>query len=303
MARWPEMAHLFPADEEAVRLDWQLPMIACQSVGASAELAVPAMAALACVQISIILVDDMLDEEPDGEHHRMGVGRAANLALALQSAATALIQGSKAAVENRAAASACLAQMALDTAVGQELDVRNLTGEENYWRVIRAKSTPFYGAGLQVGGVLGGAAPEVAQALYDIGVVLGEAVQIYDDLEDAFKVPANSDWAQGRNNLVILYGLTAQYPERGQFLELKQRVDELAALEEAQRILIRSGAVSYCVYQIIQRQRMARRQLAKLPLSDPTKIDSLLTNQLVPLINFLEACNVTVPEELLRELV
>ena len=56
---------------------WELPVITCQAVGETTEKAISASAALACAQISIILVDDMLDEDPRGEYHRIGSGRAA----------------------------------------------------------------------------------------------------------------------------------------------------------------------------------------------------------------------------------
>jgi len=290
-----EIDRLFPFEEDVARLDWQLPAIGCQSLGTDSEVAIPAMAALACTQISIILVDDMLDEEPDGEHRRMGVGRAANLALALQSAAMVLVDQCPVSPAQRSAAARCLARMCLDTAAGQELDVSNLEGEENYWRVVQAKSTPFYGAGLQLGAILGGGDPETVQQFYELGVIFGEAIQIYDDLEDAFQSPANPDWLQGRNNLALLYGLTAEYPEQERFVELRLRAHDPVALNEAQQILIRSGAVSYCVYQVIQRHQQIRTRLEELSLADSQPISDLLANQLEPVRGLLTRLGVQIP--------
>src|SRR5690606_15286305 len=110
---------------------------------------------------------------------------------------------------------------------------------------VRAKSTPFYGAGLEIGALLGGAPVDVAREIYNVGVLLGEAIQILDDLEDAFKTPANADWLQGRNNLAILYGLTADYPQKTSFIQLMNRIENDAILVQAQQLLIESGAVSY----------------------------------------------------------
>jgi len=290
-----EIERLFPREGEVVRLDWQLPAIGCQSLGADPEVAIPAMAALACTQISIILVDDMLDEEPDGEYQRMGAGRAANLALALQSAAMVLVDQCPVSPAQRSAAARCLAQMCLDTAAGQELDVSNLEGEENYWRVVRAKSTPFYGAGLQLGAILGGGDPDTVRQFYEIGVIFGEAIQIYDDLEDAFKSPANPDWLQGRNNLALLYGLTAEYPERDRFKELRIHVQNPTFLEEAQQILIQSGAVSYCAYQIFQRHQQIRSFVDELSLLDSRPISDLLVHQIEPVQTLLTQLGMQVP--------
>lgn len=302
MAQWPELDTLFPVQDVVVRLDWQLPGIGCVVVGGDTRQVIPAMAAMACIQISIILVDDLLDEEPDGAQHHMGIGRAANLALALQASGHLLIEQCAVPAAQRAAAALCLTRMALDTAAGQELDVSNLAGEENYWQVVRAKSTPFYGAGLEIGARLGGAPEEVAAGLYEIGVIFGEAVQILDDLEDAFKMPANADWVQGRNNLAILYGLTAEYPEKETFLQMKTNAEQWESLEQAQQILIRAGAVSYCAYQLLQRHQEAHRLIQTLPLHGPELLQNLLTAQLMPFLKLLGRVDPELPSIFLSQL-
>lgn len=38
--------------------DWELPILACRAVGGKSEQALPAAAAIACLQISIIMIDD-----------------------------------------------------------------------------------------------------------------------------------------------------------------------------------------------------------------------------------------------------
>ncbi len=285
--RWSEMGGFFPDTQDDVRLDWQLPGIACAAVGGDFATTFPAMAALACVQVSIILVDDMLDEEPAGAHHRFGVGRTANMALALQAAGSVLIEQCRVDASYRAAAAHALNRMALATAAGQELDVRNLSGEDNYWQVVRAKSTPFYGAGLEIGALLGGASPQMVRVMYNVGVLFGEAIQIYDDLEDAFQSPANSDWAQGRNNLALLYGLRAEYPQKEKFLHYKSQAADLTALHKAQQILIDSGAVSYCAYQLLQRHTAAKQALDSVALCRRDRVDHLLKMQLAPFIAFV----------------
>jgi len=300
MERWSEVQEFFPDTQDGIRLDWQLPGIACAAVGGRFADANPAMAGLACIQVSIILVDDMLDEEPEGAHHRLGIGRTANMALALQAAGAVLIEQCRVDRAYRAAAAHALNQMALATAAGQELDVRNLSGEENYWRVIRAKSTPFYGAGLKIGALLGGASRQMAEVLYNVGVLFGEAIQVYDDLEDAFQSPANSDWAQGRNNLALLYGLTAEYPQKDEFLRYRRRSDDLAYLHKAQQVLIDSGAVSYCVFQLMQRHARARASLRSLPLSHRDRIDHLLDRQLAPFVQLVRSIDEPLADQIYK---
>ncbi len=301
MAGWPEVARLFAAQGDRVRLDWQLPALACRALGGDETVVLPAVAAVACLQISIILVDDILDQDPRGTYRRLGSGRAANLALAFQAAALALVEQAPVAAERRTAAAAALARAALATAFGQELDVRNLRGEESYWRVVRTKSTPFYGAALQIGAFLAGASPTVAQNLYDFGVLIGEVIQIFDDLMDAFQTPANPDWLAGRNNLALLYASTAAHPQRERFAELLTRAEDARVLEEAQQVLISSGAVSYCIYQLIQRHRAACHLLNQLALADPAPLSDLLAQQMEPLAHWLQTIGMEVPPELKEE--
>ena len=295
---WPEARALFAPKEGVSRLDWQLPAVACQAVTGDSSLALPAVAAIACLQISIILVDDMLDDDPRGEFRRLGVGRTANLALAFQSAGSGLLRQVQTGSAERLAASEALAQAALATAFGQELDVQNLKGEESYWRVVEAKSTPFYGAALQVGALLAGAGQAVSGGLYRYGVLLGEIIQVWDDLIDAFQVPAGPDWLEGRNNLALLYASHADHPERELFQHLMGRAADAAALADAQAILVRSGAVSYCVYQLAHRAGAARRQLAPLQLHDPAPLAEILDAQVAPIASWLGNMGLKVPDEL-----
>jgi geranylgeranyl pyrophosphate synthase len=208
------------------------------------------------------------------------------------------MEAAPAPLENRAAASRALAQAALTTAYGQDLDVQNLRGEQNYWLVVKNKSTPFYGAAFQVGGLLGGASTEVAQGLYDVGVLVGEITQIFDDLVDAFETPANPDWQEARNNLAILFASTSQHAEQERFRSLLGNCADPANLELAQGILISSGAVSYCVYLLIQRYRRAQEVVQSLGLHDPTPISGLLAQQISPLAAWLRRIDLPVPAEL-----
>ncbi len=300
-ATWPELVSFFEVVEGKPRLDWSMPMMACQAVGGDASLAIPGSAALACIQVSIILVDDILDDDPHGYHLHAGVGLAANLALALQALACRIIEHGVENLERRSAVIESLNRLALDTAFGQQLDVQNLEGEENYWQLVKAKSTPFYASAFEVGALLGGASPQQAEGLRDFGTLVGEIIQIQDDLIDSFETPANPDWKQGRYNLPILYALTANHPARSRLLELRPRTDDPEALREAQQILISSGAVSYCAYHLVKRHQRIRQLLSDLSLPDPTPLIELVEGQKEPLIQLLKTSGASIPLELQPE--
>ena len=298
ISAWPQMATILTRTAGKVRMDWLLPVFGCQAVGGAEPDALPGVAAMACSQISIILADDLLDEDPRGEHHRIGVGQAANLALAFQAAAFRVIDQAPISAAQRAAVQGRLAFLALKTAYGQWLDVQNLSGEDDYWKVVEAKSTPFYGVALQVGALLGGAGAELAAEIYAIGVQLGEIVQLFDDLEDALQVPASPDWTQGRNNLLILYARVAPHEQRDAFVTLLSRLAEPGVLPQAQQILIDSGAVSYAIYQAVTRFQAAQQRLANLDLANPEPIRRALIDQMAPLKTLFQQIGLEAPPEL-----
>lgn len=300
LAAWPEIADIFQRAPAGSHPDWSLPVLACQAVGGGEAAGRVGMAAVACSQMSIILVDDMLDDDPRGEHLRRGYGPTANLALALQAAAGRFLEQAAVNPGQIAAAANCLAHLNLATAAGQHLDVQNLDGEEGYWRVVQAKSTPFYGGALQLGALLGGASPAIAAGLYQLGVLIGFIIQLGDDLTDAFQTPANPDWTQGRNNLLILYGRTADYPERPRFLQLLEDIHNTAALEEAQQLLITNGAVSFCAYHLIDHYQKALGVLQELPLVNPQPLRDILARYGESLAEFLQVGGGKVSIERLR---
>lgn len=111
---------------------WELPVLACEAVGGRPGQAIPAAAPIECLQTSLILIDDLLDEDPRGEHCRIGAPAAANLAATLQSAALEAVARSDAAAVPKLGVIAALNRMGLATAHGQHLDTLNPGDEEGY---------------------------------------------------------------------------------------------------------------------------------------------------------------------------
>jgi geranylgeranyl pyrophosphate synthase len=292
---WYEMKAILQRIAAAHPRDWKLPIIACQAVGAPVEKAIPASAALACAQISIILVDDMLDNDPRGEYHRIGPGRAANFSLAFQAAGVDALIRSKANSSVKLEALKSLNRMMLTTSRGQELDIQNPSDETSYWRVVENKSGPFFGCAIHLGALLGDANANTAYKLEQLGRLYGEMIQIYDDLNDTMAMPANPDWLQGRKPLPILFALSVNHPERVKFEELYKNVSVGNALQEAQEILIRSGALSYCVDQLLRRYQTTQDILNKTPLSNKEGFDSLIKEVIAPVWKLFETLG-TSPE-------
>jgi len=278
---WPELSVAIERASQKAPVAWDYPLKACQAMGAEPERAMRAVAAIICAHMAIILVDDLLDEDPRGEYLRIGAGRAANLATALNALGSTILLEANECKQNERAASA-LNEMIVKTAYGQDLDVQNPSTEEGYWAVTRAKSSPYFGTAFYIGALFGDASLQVADQLKSFGELFGEIMQIHDDLNDCLASPANADWLQGRSPLPILFAELVDHPDRQRFIELRSHVQEPEALQEAQSILVRSGAISYCVSELIARQKTAYGLLKDIELKDARPLELLLEQAIAP---------------------
>ncbi|MGH9548416.1 MAG: hypothetical protein ACRD3W_03535, partial [Terriglobales bacterium] len=119
IARWPQALAMIdrPEHRESGSV-WEYPVAACQAVGGNEVDALPAAAAVFASVISVHLVDDILDADPQGDYRRLGVGPVANLALAFQAAAHLLLEQATAKPDVRTALQASFASMSLATSFG-----------------------------------------------------------------------------------------------------------------------------------------------------------------------------------------
>ncbi|MCB8979127.1 MAG: polyprenyl synthetase family protein [Ardenticatenaceae bacterium] len=299
VAAWPAMIEVWQRYARNPR-SWLLPELACQAVDGDLAAVVPVITAVACSHISIVLVDDILDDDPKGLYRQLGAGVAANLALAFQAVAYRVVAELETAVQPQLLAE--LISLNLQTARGQHLDVQPELSEAHYWATVEAKSTPYYGAGFYLGALAGGAAREVALELRRFGVFIGQIIQVSDDLADAYHVPACPDWQRGGGNLAILYARLAEHEGKARFEALLPQIEKVEALEEAQQILLQSGAVSYCIYHLLQLARQARDVLAGCAVARPELLQQFLAERVAHLFELLEASNMPLPDELAAEL-
>ena len=107
-------------------------------------------------------------------------------------------------------------------------------------------------------------------------------LQVFEDLEhgEEGKIPIR--WKE-------------EAKERAQFEELLSQIDDPQALQAAQQILLRCGAVSYCAYQVVQRHQAGQQILDTTPLADPTPLLGLLARQAKPIVTLLESVGAEIP--------
>ncbi len=302
VAAWPSLIEVWNHYARQARA-WLLPELACRAVGGNVEQVEPVVTAVGCCHISIVLVDDLLDDDPKGLYRRLGVGEAANFALAFQSIAYRIIQ--QAADEREWETAKMLAELFhlnLTTAHGQHLDVQKVLTEGHYWATVEAKSMPYYGAGFYLGALASGADEALAAKLRHFGRLIGKLIQISDDLADVYQVPAGPDWLRGWGNLAILYARLAEHSGKERFEALLPHIEDLAALEEAQQILLESGAVSYCIYHLLQTARDARAVLNDCAVQNPLLLQQFLAERVAHLFDLMEASKMPLPTELAAEL-
>jgi len=302
IAAWPAMTDIVRAGRKTSSSIpcWEYPLLACRAVGGRDEQALPAMAATACLLNSIHLVDDLLDEDPKGQHHRIGVGNAANIAVAFQAVAYRVLEKADLSPPRLAAAQNAVTRACLGTACGQNMDASPLEGdpEEAYWRVTSSKTPPLFGTAFFLGALLGGSSVETAQGVEALAGPIGKVIQVGDDMTDALETPAKPDWNTRWNNLAILYALEAEHEEQAKFKELIERIEEPEALDEAQEVLVRCGAISYGTYQVIQGYQEGKSDLDALGLPHPNELERLLESLIEPARDLFRRLGIEVPPEL-----
>lgn len=284
---------------------WDWCLLASRAAGGTDEDALPAATAVFSLFYAVHLVDDLLDEDPRGAQRELGEGPVANMASCLQGLAAVGLDAAALDDRSSARAQALLGRVAAETARGQHLDALGADDEDGYWRIVRAKTPPLFAGALELGALCGGAPPDAARRVGALGEDLGLLVQVSDDLADALARPASVDWRRPGTNLAILYAREAEHGERDRFRRLLTEasgepdgLEVPGQLEELQSILLRSGAVSYGVYCMVEHSRAARSALGRLDLPDAEPLRYLIRRLGRPVASLLERVGAEVPEEL-----
>jgi geranylgeranyl diphosphate synthase type I len=156
----------------------------------------------------------------------------------------------------------------------------------------------MFATALAVGALLGGADEATIEGLSRLGTLMGKLIQIGDDMFDAMATPARTDWSRPRNNLAILFALEVEHPGRERLLALIPLVSDPASLKEAQDLLLRCGAISYCVYKFVETARAAQALIGSLELPNPQPAERLLALNVEPARRVLSRVGLDLPADL-----
>lgn len=293
---WPELVHLLSEIFIKPSPHWRIPEIVCQAVGGSQAEVIPATAAVVALHTSIVIVDDLLDEDDRFKAFGWMSGDLANLAQAIAAAGFDAIMRGPSESNAKMNAILYLNDMMLRTAAGQFMDKHNLIqNEADYWFLVQSKSAPFFETAFVVSALLGGATVECIDNLGKVGALYGEMVQIHDDLKDALSTPASADWQNDHASLPILFARTVTHPLRDEFIQLYQNITVPDSLKTAQKILFQSGGVSYCVKKLLERGYKAHKLLQEIALLYPEPLEQLIHNIMRPVSDIFKNSGIPTP--------
>ncbi|WP_254790884.1 polyprenyl synthetase family protein [Blastococcus tunisiensis] len=264
-----------------------------------------AVAALEFVHASALVHDDVMDgaqtrrgrpathvgfarrhsgQELDGDRELFGTGSAilvGDLALVWSDE---LLRRSGISPAALSRARAVWDTMRTEVTAGQYLDLLRaaggLPGPDGALKVARYKSAGYtVQRPLQLGAAIAGAGPAVADAYTAVGLPLGEAFQLRDDVLGVFGDPAvtgksaDDDLREGKQTLLIALAAEAAGPDGLRLLDdLLGNADAGPEEFDALRGLLEStGARARVEERITERTALARAAIAEAPIADDAR--------------------------------
>lgn len=174
-------------------------------------------------------------------------------------------------------ATTMLARTCTDICDGQSMDIafetKDDVSEMEYLEMVSKKTGVLYGAAAAIGGILAGANPVQADALYQFGVNSGVAFQIQDDLIDLYASSEKSgkdqasDIREGKQTLIAI-----KAREKG--LDLSSYRRKLTATEIADVITLLedAGIIDEVRAIAVERATVAKEALSILPDTEERRL-------------------------------
>jgi len=170
-----------------------------------------------------------------------------------------------------------LARTCTDICEGQSMDMafekKDDVSELEYLEMVSKKTGVLYGASAAIGGILAGATPVQADALYQFGVNSGIAFQIQDDLIDLLASTEKSgkdrasDIREGKQTLIVI-----RAREKGIDLAPYRRSLTGAEIDDLITQLESAGIVEEVRAVALERAATAKQALSVLPDSEEKRL-------------------------------
>lgn len=147
------------------------------------------------------------------------------------------------------------------------------TSEEDYLRVIRYKTAKLFEASGRLGAIIGGASPDVQEALARYGGSLGTAFQLIDDVLDYSGDLARTgknlgdDLAEGKPTLPLIHVMRHGAPRDAALIRTAIEQGGLDEFEPVMAAIRQTGALEYARRQAVLEAEQAKAALASIPVS------------------------------------
>lgn len=152
--------------------------------------------------------------------------------------------------------------------------------EARYLHVIRSKTAKLFEAAARLGGIIGGASPEIESGLGKFGMHLGTAFQLVDDILDYSGSEAETgkhlgdDLAEGKPTLPLIYVMQHGNAEQAACVRAAIENGGREAFPQVMAAIRATGALEYAEKAAHAEAELAIRALDALPASQYK--DSLL---------------------------
>lgn len=260
-----------------------------EAVGRKGSLAVPYGAALEIIHNFTLVHDDVMDND-DTRRGLPSVHKVWNMPTAII-AGDALFAKAFEIVADLEVPDADVrrllrltAQTVWKVAEGQQMDMNNEEREtitmDDYIETVEKKTGVLFGAAAAGGAIIGGADEATVDRMYDYGVKMGIAFQIWDDVlgikADQSKLgkPVGSDIRNGKKTLIVINALSqigGKAGYEGLFTALGNAQASDAQVAEAIRLLEKAGSIDFAMNVARSYVADAIAKLKSLPESEDKK--------------------------------
>lgn len=166
-------------------------------------------------------------------------------------------------------------QMSEGELLQQEKSRKMNVDEAVYYQIIQQKTASLIAACCQMGGAAAQASEDIQKQLYDMGVAIGIAFQIKDDLLDLgfggdIGKPIGADIQENKLTLPLLHVLKNGNAQQVKFVRtlLKKKNLTTADLTAIQNILMETGSIAYAQQAMLDFAQKAKDILSQFPQND-----------------------------------
>ena len=270
------------------RLRPYLVLKSCKLVGGREEDALPTAAALELLHTFTLIHDDIIDEDEKRRglatvHVEWGLPTAivtGDLLFAkVYEAITKHTDPRRVSPKRILQVLKNVSGATVTICEGQILDMifehKETVSEDQYFRMIQAKTAALFETSARCGGILGGAKKRQVERLGRYGHYAGTGFQVIDDVlgltadEKALGKPVGSDIREGKRTLIIVHALKhASESQRKKILEtLGNRSSSPEQIQEVVGLIGSLGSITYAEEKAKKFIEKSKKVLASFPAS------------------------------------